>query len=132
FDGPMPVTFDGGTLDLEFGPSTDISGQIGRSFQLFDWSGVTPNGTFDVVSPYTWDLSLLYTTGAVSLVAVPEPAAFTLVLLGLAVLIAERCTKRLRTNSISRPDSRGGLSEYMPKAPRPAQPQAIARASRGR
>ncbi len=60
-----------GTLDLSFAPDVFVPSQIGRAFQLFNWSGVTPTGTFSVSSPYTWDLSNLYTNGTVTLLQVP-------------------------------------------------------------
>src|SRR5262249_50565286 len=49
----------------------DLSTQVGRTFDLFDWSGVSPTGAFTVSSPYTWNLSNLYTTGEVTLLAIP-------------------------------------------------------------
>jgi hypothetical protein len=56
-------------LDLTFAADVDVASQIGRTFDLFDWTGVTPTGTFNVTSPYTWSLSNLYTTGEVTLTA---------------------------------------------------------------
>jgi hypothetical protein len=73
----IPVTL-GGLLELTFADDVDLSSQLGRTFDLFDWTGVTPNGEFSIESPYTWDLSNLYTTGEVTLIAVPEPASFAL------------------------------------------------------
>ncbi len=70
FDPSIAVT-RAGTLDLGFASEVFVPSQIGRTFQLFNWSGVTPSGTFNVSSPYTWDLSNLYTTGAVTLLQVP-------------------------------------------------------------
>jgi len=65
--------------------------QIGRTVELFDWSGVAPTGTFEVVIPYTWNLSKLYTTGEVTLTAVPEPTPLLL----LAILAASiGCMRR--------------------------------------
>jgi hypothetical protein len=61
----------GGTLDLTFAAGVNVATQIGRTIHLFDWAGVTPSGTFVVSSPYTWELSKLYTTGEVTLAAVP-------------------------------------------------------------
>jgi hypothetical protein len=66
----IPVTL-GGTLQLAFAAGVDPADQLGRAIDLFDWSGVTPTGTFNVSSPYTWNLSNLYTTGQVTLSAVP-------------------------------------------------------------
>jgi uncharacterized protein YjbI with pentapeptide repeats len=59
----------GGTLQLMFSPDVNLASQIGRTIDLFDWTGVTPVGTFAVSSPYTWDLSKLYTSGEVTLSA---------------------------------------------------------------
>jgi hypothetical protein len=67
----IPVTL-GGTLDLTFAPGVDVATQSGRTIDLFDWTGVTPTGTFTVSSPYTWDLTDLYTTGDVTLTAAPS------------------------------------------------------------
>ena len=67
----IPVTL-GGTLELTFAPGVDVATQSGRTIDLFDWTGVTPTGAFTVSSPYTWNLSNLYTTGEVTLTAVPE------------------------------------------------------------
>ena len=66
----IPVTL-GGTLELTFTDEVNLASQIGRTFDLFDWAGVTPTGAFTVSSPYTWDLSKLYTTGEVTLSNVP-------------------------------------------------------------
>ncbi len=66
----IPVAL-GGTLELTFAPDVNVATQIGRTIDLFDWTGVTPTGAFTVSSPYTWNLSKLYTTGEVTLTAVP-------------------------------------------------------------
>jgi uncharacterized protein YjbI with pentapeptide repeats len=66
----IPVT-RGGTLELTFAPEVSPATQIGRTIDLFDWAGVTPTGTFTITSPYSWNLSNLYTTGEVTLTAVP-------------------------------------------------------------
>jgi hypothetical protein len=78
----IPVTL-GGTLELTFAADVNLASQISRTFDLFDWTGVTPTGFFAVSSPYAWDLSNLYTTGEVTLTAVPEP--YALFLLGIAL-----------------------------------------------
>lgn len=77
----IPVTL-GGTLELTFTADVNLASQVGRTIDLFDWTGVDPTGTFTVSSPYAWDLSNLYTTGEVTLTAVPEPAGFTLAAVG--------------------------------------------------
>jgi hypothetical protein len=61
----------GGTLDLTFAAGVNAATQIGRTIDLFDWTGAISSGTFTVTSPYTWNLSTLYTTGEVTLTAVP-------------------------------------------------------------
>jgi hypothetical protein len=66
----------------------NLAGQLGRTFDLFDWTGVNPTGVFAISSPYAWDLSNLYTTGQVTLTAIPEPASAALGLLALACLAA--------------------------------------------
>jgi uncharacterized protein YjbI with pentapeptide repeats len=75
----IPVTL-GGTLELTFADDVNLATQVGRTFDLFDWTGVTPTGAFAVSSPYTWNLSNLYTTGEVTL-AVSEPASVALLVL---------------------------------------------------
>jgi hypothetical protein len=62
----IPVTL-GGTLELTFAADVNPVTQLGRTIDLFDWTGVTPTGTFTISSPYTWNLSNLYTTGEVTL-----------------------------------------------------------------
>jgi hypothetical protein len=62
----IPVAL-GGTLELKFAPEVNLASQLGRSIDLFDLTGVTPTGAFNVSSPFTWDLTILYTTGEVTL-----------------------------------------------------------------
>jgi hypothetical protein len=69
-----------GTLELRFTADVNLASQLGRTFDLFDWTGVNPTGSFAVFSPYTWNLSNLYTTGEVTLTAISEPAAIVLLL----------------------------------------------------
>jgi uncharacterized protein YjbI with pentapeptide repeats len=71
FTPGIPVTLDG-TLELAFGAGINVLNQVGQTFDLFDWTGVTPSGEFVIVSPHTWDLANLYTTGEVTLTAVYE------------------------------------------------------------
>src|SRR5262249_40394163 len=63
----IPVAL-GGTLELTFAADVDPTSQLGRTLDLFDWTGVNAAGAFAVASPYKWDLSRLYTTGEVTLV----------------------------------------------------------------
>ena len=57
---------------MTFAPGVDVATQSGRTIDLFDWTGVTPTGAFTVSSPYTWNLSKLYTTGEVTLAAIRD------------------------------------------------------------
>ena len=93
----IPVTL-GGTLELTFADDVNLASQVGRTFDLFDWTGVNPTGAFAVSTPYAWDLSNLYTTGEVTLTAVPEPRALLLCSVALAALVA---MSRLRPSSNS-------------------------------
>jgi hypothetical protein len=68
--GPGIPVMLGGTLELTFAPEVDVASQIGKKITLFDWSVVNPDGEFDVVSDYRWDLSNLYRTGEVTLLGV--------------------------------------------------------------
>ena len=86
----------GGTLNLTFADGIDLSSQVGRTFSLFDWSGVSPTGRFNTDSPYVWDLSNLYTTGDVTLLAVPESATITLLATGFLCVFAKRFYNRKR------------------------------------
>jgi probable HAF family extracellular repeat protein len=70
FAPAIPVAL-GGTLELNFASGMSLAGQVGRTFDLFDWAGVTPTGAFTVSSPYIWNLTNLYTTGQVTLLAIP-------------------------------------------------------------
>ena len=69
FEAGIPIALDG-TLELTFADDVNITSQIGRTLDLFDWTGVTPTGLFTVASDYTWDLTNLYTTGEVMLTGV--------------------------------------------------------------
>ena len=82
----------GGTLELLFTMDVDLSSQIGRTLDIFDWTGVTPTGEFHVTSPYAWDLSNLYTSGEVTLLLVPE---LSTILLAVGAWIAA-CLPRFR------------------------------------
>ena len=66
FEPSIPVSL-GGTLKLMFADGMDVATQVGRTLHVFDWTGVSPAGQFDVTSPYAWDLSSLYSTGEVTL-----------------------------------------------------------------
>jgi uncharacterized protein YjbI with pentapeptide repeats len=88
----IPVTL-ASALELLFAEGTDAASQIGRSFRVFNWSGVNPTGTFQVASPYTWNLTRLYTDGEVTLISIPEPTAVVLLSLGLIVAWMVGCAR---------------------------------------
>jgi uncharacterized protein YjbI with pentapeptide repeats len=77
----------GGTLELTFADDVNLASQVGRTLKIFDWTGVTPSGEFSVTSPYCWDLSNLYSTGEVTLIAIPEPCTLVSIYLAIAVLV---------------------------------------------
>jgi uncharacterized protein YjbI with pentapeptide repeats len=87
FEPGIPVQL-GGALELTFTDDVDVANQVGRTLRIFDWTGVSPIGQFEVRSPYLWDATNLYTTGEVRLVAVPEPSAISIVLIGVLALAA--------------------------------------------
>jgi uncharacterized protein YjbI with pentapeptide repeats len=65
----VPVAL-GGTLDLSFASDVNPASQLGRTIDVFDWTGVTPTGAFNVASALNWDLSNLYLTGEVTLIGI--------------------------------------------------------------
>jgi hypothetical protein len=75
FQPDIPVAL-GGTLELLFAPDVDSASQVGRMFDVFDWTGVEPTGAFTVTSPYLWDLGNLYSTGEVRLTGTEGPADY--------------------------------------------------------
>jgi len=94
FDAGIPVTL-GGELRLGVETGVDPHTLLNQTFRLFDWTGVTPNGQFNVVNElpgYAWDTSQVYTTGNVTLL--PEPLALELLAAGAAALGAYRCLSR--------------------------------------
>jgi polyhydroxybutyrate depolymerase len=96
FQPGIQVTI-GGNLELSFAPDVDPVSQIGRTFHIFDWTGVEPTGTFTVSSPHRWDVSQLYTTGDVTLV--PEPATVLLVACALVAVMVPRIRRRRADNA---------------------------------
>ncbi len=87
FENGIPVQL-GGTLELTFADEVDIAAQLGRTLHIFDWTGVTPSGQLVVSSPYVWDATNLYSTGEVTLRAVPEPSAALIMLMGVTAFAA--------------------------------------------
>ena len=91
FDAGIPVTL-GGNLELGLASGVDPSTLAGDTFQLFDWSNVSPSGSFanivnDLPAGYSWNTSALYALGDVTLVAVPEPSTFVLLGVGAIGLV---------------------------------------------
>ena len=96
FDAGIPVTL-GGTIELGLAPGVDPSSLVGDTWQLFDWTGVTPSGSFaNIVSAlpagYAWNTSALYTLGDVTLV--PEPSTFVLLAAGAIGLLGYAWRRR--------------------------------------
>jgi uncharacterized protein YjbI with pentapeptide repeats len=60
-----------GALELTFAAGVDPATQVGRTLRVFDWTGVSPIGEFEILSPYVWDTDKLYSTGEVTLMAIP-------------------------------------------------------------
>ena len=89
----------GGDLELAFAPGVDPASQIGRTFKLFDWTGVTPNGRFEVASDYQWDTANLYSTGEVTLI--PEPGAWSMATVGLLLATLGQLRARNRGKRIA-------------------------------
>jgi hypothetical protein len=87
FEPGVLVDVTGTNLRLNFELGLDPTSLFGTTFQLFDWTTVTPTGQFDLsnYSEYNWDLSRLYTNGQVTLVGIPEPSALVIVLVGYVV-----------------------------------------------
>ncbi len=69
FENGIAVTLDG-ALQLSFADGVNLATQVGRSFQLFDWSNVSPSGEFTIDSPYVWDATDLYSLGQVRLISI--------------------------------------------------------------
>jgi uncharacterized protein YjbI with pentapeptide repeats len=101
FAPSIPVTL-GGTLELGFADDLNPASQIGRTFDIFDWTGVHPTGAFAVSSRYHWDLSNLYTTGEATLIAIPEPASLILLALAAASFVALRQRFSVRRLSLAK------------------------------
>ena len=80
---------------------------VGSSWQLINWAGLTPTGTFTNI-PSTagignfanlpdlslfglgWDVSAIYSSGTVSIGAIPEPSRAMLLMIGLLGLFWRR------------------------------------------
>jgi hypothetical protein len=89
FEPGIPVQL-GGALELTFADDVDLATQVGRTLDIFDWTGVTLSGQFEIRSPYAWDTTKLYTTGEVTLIAVAEPATGLIMVVGLVAIVVSR------------------------------------------
>jgi hypothetical protein len=64
----------------------------GQSFQLFRYTGSAPQGQFDgfdlpmLAAELMWDTSAIYSSGVLSVTAVPEPESWALMVAGMAAM----------------------------------------------
>jgi hypothetical protein len=84
----------GGSLELAFARDVDVVGQVGRTFKVFDWTGVSPVGAFEVVSDYEWDTANLYSRGDVTLVPEPEGWVLGVCAVVLMAVVSARSKQR--------------------------------------
>jgi hypothetical protein len=110
----IPVTL-GGTLELTFAADVNLASQVGRTFDLFDWTGVTPTGAFAISSPYQWNMSNLYSIGQVTLTAIPEPSSVALAVAVFVLVAIASCRVRIGS-SLPTQSLRSGLAQQRPKA----------------
>ena len=99
FQPDVPVALAGKLqLLVDQNAETSLSSLVGTTYQLFDWTGVSPVGQFDWIltqNELVWDTSRLYTTGEVTLSgAIPEPSALALVGLAATLIIRGRLRHR--------------------------------------
>jgi hypothetical protein len=96
----------GGTLSLN--AISGFSFEAGQSFKLFDFASGQASGGFTAISApsdplVTFDTSQLLTTGVITVLAVPEPTAVALAVVGgCAALTAGRWRGRRRWRSLER------------------------------
>jgi uncharacterized protein YjbI with pentapeptide repeats len=101
FEPGISVDLSGGELWLKFEAGVDPSTEVGRTFRLFDWTGINLQTQFrDTSSVYEWDFSELYVDGTVTLLSVPEPGMAVAWVTGLIISFRRRmvlsgyCRKR--------------------------------------
>jgi len=77
FASGIPVTL-GGNLALGVANGIDATTLFGRSFQVFNWSGVIPSGQFNTVNHFSvgclLDLSQVYSTGNLTVLGHAAPS----------------------------------------------------------
>jgi uncharacterized protein YjbI with pentapeptide repeats len=72
FEPGIPVEL-GGELEFTFASGVDLHSQIGKSFLLFDWTGVSPTGAFAFHDAASWDIANLYALGTVTYLGAATP-----------------------------------------------------------
>jgi hypothetical protein len=96
----MSITFANMELNLEIEDGSDPNLLVGRTFKIFDWTGVSLQSPFTYYdSLYQWDTSHLYTDGTVTLIGVPEPSALWVAWGAIAwssVVRSRRSPRRIR------------------------------------
>ncbi len=105
FASGVPVTL-GGNLELDLVAGVNPARLVGDTYQVFDWTGVSPSGQFanitnDLPPGYTWDTSQLYTTGDVTLT--PEPSTLALLAAGALGLLGYDWRRRWASRRTSKP-----------------------------
>lgn len=91
------VVLEGGKLQVVWW--NDHAGAAGNVYDLFDWNGSLTGSFGQLLLPtlangLAWDTSHLYTSGEISVTAVPEPRTTMLWLAGLAVMARLRQRRR--------------------------------------
>lgn len=95
FSPDIPI-YLGGMLRLMVQSGINPATVLGDSFQIFDWTGVSPVGEFTLSNDpgIEWDTSLLYSHGIVRLVDVPEPHQLLTLLSAVSALLSCRPKSR--------------------------------------
>ena len=83
---------------VSFAEDVDPTTLVGTQFHLFNWNGQLVAGDhfdhIDSLPGYVWDTSQLYTSGDVTLTAVPEPSAMVLAAVCVAMATVHRGLRR--------------------------------------